>query len=64
VRSAGSRYYDAERAHLPVQVGPLNAERMSGRRHSPAALLQDGVDVLALEAPPGGVQRAADRHAA
>ena len=41
---------DAELSSLSVQIGTLDTERLSRRRHSPLVVLQDGRDVVALEA--------------
>src|SRR6267154_1575467 len=53
------RLRDLQGAHLPIQVGPLDAKRLGGLRNAPAVLLQDGGDVLVLEACARLPQRAA-----
>src|SRR5580693_4041297 len=45
--------HDAELTRLPVQVGTLNAQRLGGVGHSPAVVLENRRDVVALEPEPG-----------
>ena len=49
---------DAQRAHLPIQVGSLNAERFGRFADAALMLLEDRCDVVALEARARLPQRA------
>ena len=48
-----------EQAHLPIQIGALDAERFGGRADPPVVLLEHRGYVLTLEARAGLFQRAA-----
>src|SRR5687767_2083917 len=49
---------DRKLADFPIQVGPLNPQRLRGFGHSPAMLVQDRGYVVPFESTPGFPQRA------
>src|SRR5258708_11938687 len=53
---------NAELTRFAVQVWTLDAERLRGVGHAPAVMLEDGGDVIVLEALPRLAQRAFRRE--